>query len=50
MKSNYKTIVAINSIFAIGCGEKTYTYSQLPKEIAENLPAEEDFKILLEEQ
>lgn len=29
-------------------GVATYTYSQLPKEIAENLPAEEDFKILLE--
>ncbi len=30
-------------------GVATYTYSQLPKEIAENLPAEEDFKILLGE-
>lgn len=29
-------------------GVATYTYSQLPKEIADNLPAEEDFKILLE--
>ena len=50
MKSNYKAIVYINSDSATACGENTNTYSQLPKEIAENLPAEEDFKILLEEQ
>ncbi len=29
-------------------GVATYTYSQLPKEIAENLPTDVDFKILLE--